>query len=112
MMIGDGLNDAAALQAANVSIAPASALDITQGSADIVIVGNRLQPLLELITIARKARKLIVQNFYFAALYNIVAIPLAVMGYVTPLLAALFMSGSSIVVTLNALRAQLIRKAQ
>ena len=112
MMIGDGLNDAAALQAANVSVAPASALDITQGSADIVIVGNQLRPLLELITIARKARKLIVQNFYFAALYNIVAIPLAVMGYVTPLLAALFMSGSSIVVTLNALRAQLIRKEQ
>ena len=110
MMIGDGLNDAAALQAANVSVAPASALDITQGSADIVIVGNRLQPLLELITIARKARKLIIQNFYFAALYNIVAIPLAVLGFVTPLLAALFMSGSSIVVTLNALRAQLIRK--
>ncbi len=112
MMIGDGLNDAAALQAANVSVAPASALDITQGSADIVIVGNRLRPLLELITISRKARKLIVQNFYFAALYNIVAIPLAVLGYVTPLLAALFMSGSSIVVTLNALRAQLIRKGQ
>ncbi len=110
MMIGDGLNDAAALQAANVSIAPASALDITQGAADIVIVGNRLRPLLELITIARKARKLIVQNFYFATLYNIVAIPLAVLGFVTPLLAALFMSGSSVVVTLNALRAQLIRK--
>ena len=110
MMIGDGLNDAAALQAANVSIAPASALDITQGSADIVIVGNRLEPLLELIAISRKARKLIIQNFYFAAVYNIVAIPLAVLGFVTPLLAALFMSGSSIVVTLNALRAQLIRK--
>ncbi|MCP4935466.1 MAG: heavy metal translocating P-type ATPase [bacterium] len=112
MMIGDGLNDAAALQTANVSVAPASALDITQGSADIVIVGNRLHPLLELITIARKARVLIIQNFYFAAIYNIVAIPLAVLGYVTPLLAALSMSVSSIIVTLNALRAQLIRKEQ
>ena len=110
MMIGDGLNDAAALQAANVSVAPASALDITQSSADIVVVGNRLAPLLDLIHISRKARKLIIQNFYFAALYNIVAIPLAVVGYVTPLLAALFMSGSSIVVTLNALRAQILKK--
>ena len=112
MMIGDGLNDAAALQAANVSVAPASALDITQGSADIVIVGNRLGPLLELVYISRKSKKLIIQNFYFAALYNIVAIPLAVVGFVTPLLAALFMSGSSIVVTLNALRAQLVGKVK
>ena len=110
LMIGDGLNDAAAMQAANVSVAPASALDITQGAADIVIVGNRLHPVLELIEISRKARKLIIQNFYFAAAYNLVAIPLAVFGYVTPLLAALFMSGSSIVVILNALRAQLTRK--
>jgi Cu2+-exporting ATPase len=110
MMIGDGLNDAAALQAANVSVAPASALDITQASADIVIVGNRLEPLLDLVQVSRKARRLIIENFFFAAGYNIVAIPLAVLGIVTPLLAALFMSGSSIVVTLNALRAQLVRK--
>lgn len=110
LMIGDGLNDAAALQAANVSVAPASALDITQASADIVIVGNRLKPLLELIHISRKARKLIIENFFFAAGYNVIAIPLAIFGIVTPLLAALFMSGSSIVVTLNALRAQLVRK--
>ncbi len=110
MMIGDGLNDAAALQAANVSVAPASALDITQGSADIVLVGNRLSPLLDLVRVSRKARKLIIQNFYFAALYNAVAIPLAVFGYVTPLLAALFMSGSSIIVILNALRAQTVRQ--
>jgi P-type Cu2+ transporter len=112
MMIGDGLNDAAALQAANVSVAPASALDITQGSADIVLVGNQLGPLLDLVQISRKARKLIIQNFYFAAAYNVVAIPLAILGIVTPLLAALFMSGSSIIVTLNALRAQLVRKEQ
>ena len=110
MMIGDGLNDAAALQAANVSVAPASALDITQAAADIIIVGNRLSPLLDLVKVSRKSRKLIMQNFFFAAIYNMIAIPLAVFGFVTPLLAALFMSGSSIVVILNALRAQLARK--
>lgn len=109
-MIGDGLNDAAAMQAANVSIAPASALDITQAAADIILVGNRLLPLLDLVHISRKARSLIMQNFFFAAGYNIIAVPLAVLGIVTPLLAALFMSGSSIVVTLNALRAQLVKK--
>jgi Cu2+-exporting ATPase len=106
MMVGDGLNDAAALQAANVSVAPASALDITQAAADIVVVGNRLAPLVDLVTTSRKGRRLIVENFFFAAGYNVVAVPLAVIGFVTPLLAALFMSGSSIVVTLNALRAQ------
>jgi len=111
MMIGDGLNDAAALQAANVSIAPASALDITQASADIILVGNRLSPLLDLLNLSKKARSLIIQNFFFAAAYNVIAIPLAVFGFVTPLLAALFMSGSSIIVTLNALRAQFIRKS-
>ncbi len=111
MMIGDGLNDAAALQAANVSIAPASALDITQASADIILVGNRLSPLLDLLNLSKKARTLIIQNFFFAAGYNVIAIPLAVFGFVTPLLAALFMSGSSIIVTLNALRAQIIRKS-
>ena len=65
MMIGDGLNDAAALQAANVSIAPASALDITQASADIILVGNRLAPLLDLISLSKKARSLIIPEFLF-----------------------------------------------
>ena len=110
MMVGDGLNDAAALQAANVSVAPASALDITQAAADIIIVGNQLAPLVDLLITSRKARRLIVENFFFAAGYNMIAIPLAVLGLVTPLIAALFMSGSSIIVTLNALRAQLASK--
>ena len=105
LMVGDGLNDAAALQMANVSAAPASALDITQAAADVIIIGNRLKPLATAIVAARKARQLMLQNFAFAAVYNAIAIPLAVLGWVTPLLAALFMSGSSIIVTLNALRA-------
>jgi Cu2+-exporting ATPase len=106
LMVGDGLNDAAALQAANVSAAPASALDITQAAADIVILGNRLERLTVAIKTSRLARRLMLQNFGFAGVYNSIAIPLAVLGIVTPLLAALFMSGSSVVVTLNALRAQ------
>ena len=105
LMVGDGLNDAAALQAANVSAAPASALEITQSVADIVIIGNRLEPLQIAHETGRKARRLMLQNFALAGLYNAIAIPLAVAGLVTPLMAALFMSGSSIVVTLNALRA-------
>ncbi len=107
LMVGDGLNDAAALQAAHVSAAPASALDITQAAADVILVGTRLAPLVTALRVGRKARRLMLENFFFAGLYNMVAIPLAVLGYVTPLLAALFMSGSSIVVTLNALRARL-----
>lgn len=107
MMIGDGLNDAAALQAANVSVAPASALDITQAAADVVLVGTRLAPLTDLIRTSRKARRLIFENFFFAVGYNVIAVPLAIIGLVTPLIAALFMSGSSVVVTLNALRAQI-----
>jgi len=105
LMVGDGLNDAAALQAANVSAAPASALDITQTAADIVIIGERLTPLLAALDTAKRARRLMLQNFALAGLYNAIAIPLAVAGLVSPLLAALFMSGSSIAVTLNALRA-------
>jgi Cu2+-exporting ATPase len=105
LMVGDGLNDAAALQAANVSAAPATALDITQSAADIIVIGERLEPLLAALNTGRKARRLMLQNFALAGVYNAIAIPLAVAGLVTPLMAALFMSGSSIVVTLNALRA-------
>jgi Cu2+-exporting ATPase len=106
LMVGDGLNDAAALQAANISAAPASAIDITQAAADIIIVGSKLGNLVSAMLTSGRARQLMLQNFAFAGVYNAVAIPLAVFGIVTPLLAALFMSGSSIIVTLNALRAQ------
>jgi len=110
LMVGDGLNDAAALQAANVSAAPATALDITQSAADIVVIGARLGPLLGALDTGRRARRLMLQNFALAGIYNAIAIPLAVAGLVTPLVAALFMSGSSIVVTLNALRAARTRE--
>jgi Cu2+-exporting ATPase len=104
LMVGDGLNDAAALALAHVSIAPGSAADVSQLAADMVLRSETLLPVLEAIGVARKARVLILENFALAALYNLVAIPLAALGLVTPLLAAATMSSSSLLVSLNALR--------
>jgi len=104
LMVGDGLNDTAALAAAHVSISPASALDAARAASDIVLLGTDLAPITEACTIAQKATARIRENFRIATLYNIIAVPLAIAGLATPLIAALAMSASSITVSLNALR--------
>ncbi|MDE2914594.1 MAG: heavy metal translocating P-type ATPase [Paracoccaceae bacterium] len=103
-MFGDGLNDAAALAGAHVSIAPASATGAAQVAADVILLGKNLESLLDVIDIARTSRRLIAENLVFAAAYNVVSLPLALAGMLTPLVAAILMSSSSILVMLNALR--------
>lgn len=103
-MVGDGLNDAPALRAAQVSLSPASAADISQTAADLVFQGERLAPVAQAFETARRTRARVRENFAFAFAYNLIAVPLAVAGYVTPLIAAVVMSSSSLIVTLNALR--------
>ncbi len=104
LMVGDGLNDTAALAAAHASISPASALEATRVLSDIVLLGGSLEPLAEAAATARSATRRILENFTIAAGYNAIAIPVALLGFATPLAAALAMSFSSISVTLNALR--------
>ncbi|GAB4144828.1 MAG: heavy metal translocating P-type ATPase metal-binding domain-containing protein [Sphingomonadales bacterium] len=103
-MIGDGINDAPALARAHASLSPANAADISQNSADFILEGDDLSPLPALLAVARRARRLMLGNFALAAGYNLIAVPIAVAGLVTPLIAAVAMSASSLIVTANALR--------
>lgn len=104
LMVGDGLNDAAALARAHAAVAPGSALEASQNAADLVLTQDALMAVVEAIDVARSARRRALENFGFAAIYNLVAAPAAMLGLVNPFVAALAMSGSSLVVTLNALR--------
>ncbi len=104
LMIGDGLNDTAALAQAHASLSPASALDASRAASDIVVLGQSLREIPGAIRTAKAARSRVLENFAIAAGYNAIAIPVAVLGFATPLSAAIAMSASSITVLLNALR--------
>jgi len=104
LMIGDGLNDTAALAAATVSVSPASALDAARVASDIVLVGQDIAPVAEALRVSQKAVKRIRENFAISFGYNVVAVPIALVGLATPLIAAAAMSISSITVALNAMR--------
>ncbi|MEE4160968.1 MAG: heavy metal translocating P-type ATPase [Woeseiaceae bacterium] len=104
IMVGDGINDAPVLAGADASIAPAHSALLAQTSADVIMLGDRLGPVVTAIELSRKTLRIVRQNLAWAILYNASALPLAIAGYVPPWLAAIGMSASSLIVVLNALR--------
>lgn len=109
LMVGDGLNDTASLAAAHASVAPSTALDASRNAADVVFLRETVEDFPLLIRIARATSRLSKQNFAIAAGYNAIAIPIALLGYATPLLAAVAMSVSSITVIANAMRVRFVQ---
>ena len=104
MMIGDGLNDAPSLVLANVSISFSKAVDISQNIADIIINSSKLSPIISIFSYSKNTLKIMKQNLFLALIYNIFALPFAMAGYVVPLIAAIAMSSSSLLVVINSLR--------
>ncbi len=104
LMVGDGLNDAPVLAGADISMAPGTAIDMAQNAADIVFMGENLSSVAYTHSIAKLTQKLVKQNFALSILYNIIAVPAAFCGIITPMLAALAMSGSSLIVIANSFR--------
>lgn len=103
-MVGDGLNDAPTLRGADASLSPSSAIDMAQNAADVVYTGERFGSVVTALRTARFSQKLVRENFLLAVLYNVIAVPLAMLGFVTPFIAALAMSGSSVAVIANSFR--------
>ena len=108
-MVGDGLNDTAALAAAHASLSPASALDVARSASDVVVLRESFAEVPLLLRVARMCRTLSQQNFAIAALYNLIAVPIALAGFATPLAAALAMSVSSLSVLINAQRLRYVK---
>lgn len=109
LMVGDGMNDAPALRASYVSISPSTASEVSQNAADFIFQSQNLDSIVRAYQVSHMSRKLVFTNFALAAIYNVIAVPFAAAGFLTPLIAAIAMSSSSILVTTNALRLNLVK---